>query len=161
MEITQTRVKELFDYHSDGYLIWKVRKSNNVKIGSIAGSPNSEGYIQVGIDQILYKAHRLIFLWHFGFISEIIDHIDGNKQNNKIENLRIATNSENLKNRSKQINNTSGFKGVSFHKNTNKFQASIKVKDKKIYLGLFVFAKDAHDAYCNAAKKYHGNFWRS
>jgi CO dehydrogenase/acetyl-CoA synthase gamma subunit (corrinoid Fe-S protein) len=159
MEITQARVKELFDYHPDGHLTWKVQKSNNVKVGSFAGSVNSEGYLQVGIDRVLYKVHRLIYLWHYGFVYNLIDHIDQNKLNNKIQNLRIATNSQNLRNRSKQVNNTSGFKGVSFHKHTNKFQAKIKINKKQIYLGLFLSAEEAYDVYCIAAKKYHKEFW--
>ena len=159
MEITQDRLKELFIYHADGHLIWKVKKSKNVKIGGFAGSPNNEGYIHVQIDRYKYKIHRLIFLWHFGFVPNLIDHTDQNKQNNKIENLRAATNSENLRNRPKQSNNTTGFKGVSFHKPTNKFQAKIKINKQQIYLGLFLAAEDAYAAYCIAAKKYHHEFW--
>ena len=160
MTVTQAYLKEIFDY-KDGDLIWKVQKSNNVKIGRKAGSRNNEGYIQTSLDGNKYKNHRLIWMWHYGFFPELIDHIDHKPSNNKIENLRIATQSQNFMNRPKMSNNKSGFKGVSFHKDRKKFQATIKLNGKQVYLGLFSCPKQAHDAYCDAAKKYHGEFWRA
>jgi hypothetical protein len=160
MEITQDYLKEIFDY-KDGNLIWKVKKSNSLKIGDICGSKNNEGYIQTSLNGKKFKNHRLIWMWHYGVFPELIDHIDHNPSNNKIENLRIATQSENFRNRPKATNNTSGYKGVSFHKHRKKFQAKIKINGKQIYLGLFDSAKDAHNVYCIAAKEHHGEFWRA
>ena len=160
MTITQNYLKEIFDY-KDGNLLWKIKKSNRVKVGDIVGSKNNEGYIQTNLNGGRYKVHRLIWMWHYGFFPELIDHIDHNPSNNKIENLRIATQAENFRNRPKQSNNTSGFKGVSFHKDRKKFQAKIKINGKQIYLGLFQSAKEAHDVYCLAAKQHHAEFWRA
>lgn len=158
MKITQFQVKEIFDYHLNGNLIWKIKKATNTNIGSVVGSENSEGYLQTSINSVKYKIHQLVFIWHFGYCPKIIDHIDQNKKNNKIENLREATNSQNSMNRPKQLNNTTGFKGVSIHKQSGKFQCSIKINNKKIWLGLFVEIKDAVAAYQKAAEKYHQQF---
>jgi hypothetical protein len=71
--LTQERVRELFDYHEDGYLIWKISVSN-VRKGDIAGCPNKAGYLRVRFDGKLYYIHRLIFLYHKGYLPRMIDH---------------------------------------------------------------------------------------
>ena len=87
------------------------------------------------------------------------DHINGDRLDNRRRNLRLATNQQNLCNRGKQRNNTSGFKGVYWHKSCQKWGASIKLNGTKIHLGLFDGKEIAHAAYCGAAKMYHGEFW--
>jgi len=87
-----------------------------------------------------------------------VDHIDGNKRNNQRSNLRLATRAENLRNRGKNKNNTSGFKGVFLQKVTGRFFAQIKLNRKAIYLGTFSTPEEAHAAYVEAAKEYHGEF---
>lgn len=86
------------------------------------------------------------------------DHIDGNGLNNQRSNLRIATHSQNGKNRGKCNNNTSGFKGVSWNKKNKRWQANIKINGKRKYLGEFTSKELAHIAYCEACTKYHGEF---
>lgn len=86
------------------------------------------------------------------------DHIDGNGLNNQKINLRICTNDQNQRNSKKQVNNTSGFKGVIVNKTTKKFQAQIRSNSRKIHLGYFNTAKEAAKAYNIAAKKLHGEF---
>lgn len=86
------------------------------------------------------------------------DHINGNGLDNRRENLRVCTRSENLMNQKRGINNTSGYKGVSWHKGTEKWQSKIAAKGKRIYLGLFKEKEEAHKAYCEASKRYHGEF---
>jgi hypothetical protein len=99
--------------------------------------------------------HRNIMKPKKGFV---IDHIDGNTLNNKKNNLRICTHAENMRNSKMPINNTSGFKGVSYVKKNNTYMSSIRFNDKKIYLGLFINPIDAAKAYNAAAVKYHGEF---
>ena len=112
--LTQTRVKELFDYRNDGELIWKVPRGN-CKSGTITGRSLNRGYKVVGIDKISYLCHRVVWIWHYGYSPEnFIDHIDRNKKNNKIENLREVSASCNLRNTNIWKNNTSGVKGVVF-----------------------------------------------
>ena len=91
----------------------------------------------------------------------IVDHKDGNGLNNRRINLRLCTHAENLWNRGKNKNNTSGYKGVYYHKQTGKFITSIWFHHKEIYLGLFRTAQGASSAYQVAAKKFHGNFARN
>jgi len=86
------------------------------------------------------------------------DHIDGDGLNNQRKNLRICTDSQNAKNRNKQSDNTSGFKGVSWHKKSKKWRVFIGVNGKQIHLGYFLGKIEAYNVYCNACKKYHGEF---
>ncbi len=90
-----------------------------------------------------------------------IDHVDGDGLNNRRNNLRLATKSENGRNRGANVTNTSGFKGVSWHKAAGRWLAQITVKRKNKYLGLYNTPEEAHAAYCDASKKYHGEFGRS
>lgn len=107
--ITQNRILELFEYR-DGGLFWKVKPAKQIAVGSKAGCKNSHGYCVVRADGVLYGAHRIIFLMHHGYLPDYIDHADGNRLNNSIDNLREATASENCYNKSAQSNNTSGEK---------------------------------------------------
>lgn len=91
--------------------------------------------------------------------SAIVDHIDGNRLDNRRTNLRVCTQTENSRNRRRHTNNTSGYKGVS-KRPSGSYRAQIKVDGKKIHLGTFASAEEAHKAYCNAARKYHGEFFR-
>lgn len=87
-----------------------------------------------------------------------IDHIDGNGLNNLRSNLRHATRGQNRMNTEKSCNNTTGFKGVSFYKQANKFRARITLDKKQIFLGYFETAQEAHQAYIKAAIELHGEF---
>lgn len=89
------------------------------------------------------------------------DHIDGDGLNNRRSNLRLATPSENARNQRRSRDNTSGFKGVWWHKGRRKWQAQIMAGGRQQYLGLFNTAEAAHAAYCEAAKSLHGEFARA
>lgn len=104
--------------------------------------------------------HRDILLYHniLKFDKQIIDHIDHNTINNKKENLRICTNSENSRNQIKNKNGTSKYKGVDWKHREKKYRARICVNYKNIHLGFFEKEKDAARAYNEAAVKYHGSF---
>jgi hypothetical protein len=143
---------ETFQYQ-DGELYYKKSPNFRIVLGQKAGGTNSNGYIIIEIKQKSYKAHRLIFLYHNGYLPEFIDHIDQNKQNNNIENLREVTKSENKYNTKKYKTNTSGYKGVSYHKASKKWAACIRINKKDIWLGLFETRELAYDAYCKSAKE--------
>lgn len=89
---------------------------------------------------------------------KIVDHADRNVLNNKKENLRNCSNAENLRNKGLQSNNTSGFKGVYWNKNRNKFQAQIKFNGKNFYLGLYNTLQEGAEVYDRAATELHGDF---
>jgi hypothetical protein len=102
-------------------------------------------------------------IWIHRFImnpekSMVIDHLDGDPLNNQKKNLRICTHSENMRNRNLYVNNTSGFKGVYWHKTTKKWMSYIRINKKSLYLGIYTCPIDAARAYNEAALKYHGEF---
>jgi hypothetical protein len=158
--ITQELVKELFDYHEDGYLVWKKLNKNahSVKIGDVAGYFLPSGYRMVEINNIAHGLHRLIYIWHHGDTEQWVDHKDTDFTNNKISNLRLCTPAQNAWNRKRNSLNTSGFKGVT--KKQNKFCARISCRNKRIHLGYFKTAEEAHEAYKKAALELHGEFAR-
>ena len=106
-------------------------------------------------NQSIVLMHRDIMKPNKGFV---IDHVDGDTLNNLKDNLRICTHGENLRNQKINKNNKSGFKGVYFCKQRNKFRAEIKKDRQKYFLGLFIDPKDAASAYNKAAIKFHGEF---
>lgn len=144
--MTQEKVLSLFDY-KDGYLYWKVPIVSYKQVGTIAGYQMDKRYWCISIDKKIWRAHRLIFLWHHGYLPQFIDHMDQNKINNKIENLRAATKGQNMANCGKIKSNTSGYKGVSKIKGTDYYEARIQVNGKQIFLGRFKNPLEAHYAY--------------
>ena len=117
---------------------------------------DSRGYIRIRINKKLYQLHRIIYKYHnedwdltYSYNNEI-DHININPLDNKIENLRVVNNSQNLKNRNKFKNCSSKYKGVSWYKPTNKWRADILIDGKRKYLGYFTNEEEAHLAYKKA-----------
>lgn len=109
-----------------------------------------------------YKAHRVAWaIFHGRWPRGQIDHVNGDKQDNRIINLREASQSENKRNTAIYRNNTSGYKGVCWHRATGKWISQIGLGGKQIRLGYFNDPAEAHAAYCEAAKKYHGEFART
>jgi hypothetical protein len=142
-----------YDKHS-GVFTWSENQHRGVR-GKNAGTIDKEGYLILSVKKKKYKAHRVAWFFSYGvFPYKEIDHIDGNKLNNAIQNLREVTRSENQSNIYKpQSINKLGLRGVCKHR--NKFMADIKVNGKKVYLGLFDTAELAHQAYLNAKKELH------
>ena len=158
-EITQEYLKELFNY-KDGFLYWKVRKAHCIQIGDIAGSLHKPTkYYLIKINNKAYKTHRLIYLYHYGYLPEFIDHIDRNRSNNKIENLRSVTKSQNQWNRKPNKNHSSSkYKGISWDKQNQKWKVRIRINGKRINLNYFKSETDAAIAYNKAAIKYYGEY---
>ena len=137
MSITYERVRELFGYRDDGYLIWKVRTSNRVKIGNIAGCNDHCSYCLIGVDGKIYRSHRLIWLWHHGYMPEHgLDHRNRVKGDNRVENLRETSDQCNVRNTGNYKHNKSGVKGIS-RKINGKWWAQIKVNKQDYKLGYF------------------------
>lgn len=135
--------KELLDY-SDGILRWKI-SLGSVSAGTLAGYRGAGGYIIVKINGKNAYAHRIVYEMHNGDIPNglEIDHINGIRHDNRIENLRAVSKSVNQLNKAKQGNNTSGVTGVCWHTRTGKWQAIFMSK----YLGLFETIEEAKSAY--------------
>jgi hypothetical protein len=155
--ITKELLDELFEY-KDGSLYWKIKISKKIIIGNKAGSVNGNGYWRVRLNKKLYYAHRLIFSIHHGYIPKYIDHIDGNKLNNKIENLRKVTLIQNGQNSKLGKANTSGIKNVSWSKVKDKWVVHIRINRKKKNLGYYADIELAELIAIEAREKYHGTF---
>lgn len=156
MNITQEQLKEVFDY-CDGQLIWKKCRNTTV-IGKSAGAVGGRGYVNVTLNGKTYTAHRLIYLLQYGYVPKMIDHIDRDKTNNRIENLRPATVSQNVCNREAPSNSTSGIKGVRFHKRDKKWIAYAKVNGKQKHIGSFASMEAAAFAASAVRKALHGEY---
>lgn len=158
--ITADELRRLLAYDPDtGVFVWMVRPARRVTVGAVAGCTDAKGYRSIQIDGTQYYAHRLAWLHVHGVLPVAdIDHINGDRSDNRMCNLRAATRVENSANRGANRNNTSGHKGVSWHKRDLKWRAKIAVGGIHRHLGYFDTAKEAHAAYCEAAKNIHGEF---
>ena len=157
-ELTQARLKELLHYDPEtGVFTWVAGSCNRWSTpGRIAGTPDGKGYLMVMVDRQRYKAHRLAFLYMTGAMPEAqVDHISGAVADNRWENLRSATQSQNMQNRKAQINNTSGHPGVNWSTSACKFVARISVNGVRQFLGCFDDAEQAGKAYLTAKARLH------
>ena len=171
--ISQEILHKLFDYNKcTGQLIRKpidlevydmktnqVNSWNAKNAGKVVGAlTKKDGYLRCGVLGETWLVHRLVWIYHNGYLDENLDHINGIRSDNRIENLRKAKYRENSFNRGAQKNNTVGYKGVSIHKQTGKYRAKIWADKKQHHLGLFLTAELAHEAYCKAATILHKEF---
>lgn len=159
--LTASRLRELLVYEPDaGVFRWRLSPTPRMRAGQVAGSKDREGYVRISIAGCLYKASRLAFLYQLGhWPSDEVDHRNGITSDDRWENLRESNRATNALNRSKKVNNTSGYKGVSrFH---SKWKAQIQAFKKLHYLGLFDTPEAAHAAYCAAAQRLHGEYARA
>lgn len=144
-ELTQERLKEVLHYAPEtGVFTWKAQTSNRIRVGDVAGCTTHYGYRSIRVDGSRHRAHRLAYLYVHGEHPDgMLDHHDQDKGNNRISNLRPATKSQNALNTGLQANNTSGHKGVVWHKRDGKWLARITINKKHHHLGLFANVEEA------------------
>ncbi|MBR8073514.1 HNH endonuclease [Burkholderia cenocepacia] len=157
--ITIEQLRELLEYEpSTGILRWKVCRGA-ARPGTVAGTVSDIGRVIVRIDRHPYKAHILAWALYYGEWPNMeIDHRDRNPCNNAVKNLRPSTRAQNCFNQGLLARNSTGFKGVSFHKKRNKFVARICAHGVIRHLGYFDRAEEAHEIYSLAAMMLHGEF---
>lgn len=182
-DLTQELLKEMFDYHEDGYLVWKERpithfdtesnwkRFNTPNRGVRAGYFNKRtdsnregfGYYRVGITLKglgftigHFKLHRLIFAYHHGYFPELVDHKDNYTTNNKIDNLRSATLQQNGFNSAPNYNKK--YKGVSYFKSRGVYRASLHVREDTYFLGNYKNEDEAAQSYNIACKRLYEDY---
>lgn len=154
--LTQKRLKELLEYDKDsGNFTWKETRGGKRK-GSVAGTIDCYGYIRISIDDKRYKAHRLAWLYVYGYVPENeIDHKDTDRKNNKWKNLRHASHQCNMRNCKVQKNSKSGVTGVYWDSKRKKWKSRIGVNGEEIYLGSHSCILDAAKSRWEAECKYN------
>lgn len=155
-DLTANNVRDLLNYdQKTGVFTWKVDVAKNRKVGQVAGSLSTQGYVVLTIGRKTYKAHRIAWLYVYGeWPSSILDHVNQCRNDNRIANLRLADAVLNGKNR-KPNKGRVGATGASFVKSRNRWIASIMVDKKRLHLGSFVNQADAVTAYAAAKEKFH------
>jgi hypothetical protein len=161
----QAELMELLHYDQlTGVFRWKKSRSNGVKPGDVAGTVTKrQGYLRIFINLKGYRkgylAHRLAWLYVYGSMpSDHIDHINGNKADNRIENLRQASNTTNHWNEAIRSTNKSGHKGVFWHTQSKRWRASCRVGGKPEVLGQFERIEDAVEAVRKFRERHHGEY---
>ena len=149
--ISQTDLHTALEYDpTTGVFTWIRPTSRCVKAGQLAGDVKKHGYLMIGFGGKRHLAHRLAWFYVHGVWPEHeIDHINRNRLDNRLVNLRCATRSENAKNVGARVKSSSGLKGVSWDKAHEKWRAQTRINGKKKYIGLFDTKEAAYDAYKN------------
>lgn len=155
-ELTAEYLRSVLHYDpATGVFTWKVRTAHNVKVGDVAGCRGGGCYLCIRVCSRLYRAHRLAWLYVYGaWPKDQLDHINRNRSDNRISNLREVTNKQNLQNAGKYSHNTSGHSGVYRYKRDSKWRAQIKHNQKHISLGYFNTIEEAIAARKAAEKLY-------
>ncbi|ECO4906473.1 HNH endonuclease [Salmonella enterica] len=153
-------LRELLYYdESTGIFTWKKDRRGIVRPGRTAGCVNGRGYCVLRVHGVLYASHRLAWFYvHGDWPNGEIDHINGCKTDNRINNLRVATRNQNARNVGLTRKNKSGVKNVHWNNGHNKYRACIEVDQKEIHLGYFTNISEAETAVKSARIKYHGEF---
>lgn len=161
-ELTADRLRELLIYNpATGVFTWLVAPNNTIKVGDRAGYARPDGYRGLSIDGRLFLEHRLAWLYVYGAFPEgQLDHANGRHGDNRLSNLRPATSAQNQANGPVQKNNTSGHKGVSWHRKARKWYARIGIGGKIVHLGSFDTKEAAAIVYNEAAAKQFGEYAR-
>ena len=155
--MTQNELKQLLHYEpSTGIFTW-LESRGRIKAGTIAGSKQKYGHLAVKIDGKNYHLHRLAWLYVYGKLpDDMIDHINGISNDNRIDNLRDVTNTINQHNqKTAHANSKSGLIGACWNEQNKAWKSQITHQGKVIYLGLYKTAQLAHEAYLTAKRKLH------
>jgi hypothetical protein len=155
--ITAETLRGLLDYEPEtGEFRWRVSRGG-IKLGDVAGCVDSYGYTCIRINGMQFRAHRLAWLYTHGtWPDHQIDHLNGNRSDNRFANLRDVSGSMNSQNQTRpQKSNTSGFLGVSLHKASKRWKAQIMVNGRSQHLGYFSTTEAAHAAYLAAKLRFH------
>ena len=149
--------KEFVSYDPDTGVFRRLKSNGGVEAGSIAGHRHNAGYVAVSIRSKHYLAHRLAWLITYGAWPEgDVDHINGDRADNRLVNLRVATRVQNMQNRKGVgARSKSGLLGASPHRDGRRWVAHIRANGKNRYLGLFDTAEQAHQAYMVAKAELH------
>lgn len=160
--LTAEHLRHLLDYSpASGVFTWRISPSPRVKPGDTAGTVNDRGYIKIKIGGKHIPAHRLAFLWMTGEEpTDQVDHINGIRSDNRWDNLRLATASQNQWNKAPQGNNSSGFPGVYWDKQKRKWRVQIKDHRRVIFLGYFECPEIAFKMWRSVAKTLRGEYYR-
>lgn len=161
--LTARRLRELLDYDPNtGLFRWKLAPGKRADlIGTIAGGNHIRGYLQIGVGQKRYLAHRLAWLFMTGaWPLLLIDHRDGDKKNNRYVNLREATNGQNVVNAKISKRNATGVRGVYIHAPSGRFRVQLGKDNHKHHIGYFDDLASATRAAETAAKSLHDEFAR-
>lgn len=156
--LTAARLRELLDYNpSTGLFTRKTRSAKGVYIGEIAGGVDPSGYVKLSLEGKRQYSHRLAWLHMYGvWPTGIIDHVNGDRADNRIVNLRDVSSQINCQNiKTAKPSSKTGLLGASWCKVTNKFKAQIRFGGTNKFIGLFDNANDAHDAYIAAKRQLH------
>jgi hypothetical protein len=156
MNKLQSRFHELFAY-ADGKLIRKVSAGSS-KAGSVVNYKEPNGYLRVRVDNQRYTVHQVIFCMHYGYIPKMIDHINGIKDDNRIENLRVANPSQNGYNKPLGKMCKSGVKNVKWEPNMKKWQVRLRVNKTPKIVGYYDDLELAELVAIEARNKFHGAY---
>ena len=163
MALTQEMVKEMFDYRADGKLIRRHATMGNGNyagrvVGTTPDGTRNNRYSATKVHGQSWRVHKLIYFYHHGIVPKQLDHINRDTEDNRIENLRLASNSENACNRKMFSNNTSGCKGVSWHKAQSRWFVYVDTNKKRKNIGYFDDLELADLVSTEARDLYHGKY---
>lgn len=158
--IDQNELKKQLHYDKNtGIFTRLVSNHHSVKLGEIAGTANNR-YIMIRVNGKKYAAHRLAWLYVYGDMPKMVDHINGNPSDNRIENLRLANHFTNNYNSKLRKDNTSGLKGINWNKKCKLWAVRVSVDGVRKFLGYFDNLEFAELVVKEARDKYHGEFAR-
>lgn len=157
---TQERLKEVVEYNQEtGEFVWRVSTGPRIKAGDPAGAYKGHGYGRIQIDGVRYNAHRLAWLYVYGYYpSALIDHINMDISDNRISNLREASHSDNLKNKKSRASTATGVKGITLSSSSGKYVVRIRSENRSYYFGSFSSLEEAKKVLYLNRDRIHGEF---